>query len=217
MNREASYAAGELSRARLLDAAAACFAEQGYEGTSVRDITGRAACNVSAIKYYFGGKKELYVAVFDQRFQEITARRVPALRALLDVDELGLEQVLETFAQVFLEPLTDQPRGQQTMKLFLRDMVESHLPEGMLLEMMIRPTLAALMDALAKACPGLDGREAQLCCHSLVSQLVHVMHMQRLHGKPAPDTPPNLALDDMIRHIVSFTAAGIRSRLEVPA
>ncbi|RKZ35469.1 MAG: hypothetical protein DRQ37_06300, partial [Gammaproteobacteria bacterium] len=152
LNREASYAAGELSRARLLDAAATCFAEQGYEGTSVRNITGRATCNVSAIKYYFGGKKELYVAVFNHRFQEITSRRVQALRALLDVDELGLEQVLETFAQVFLEPLTDQPRGQQTMKLFLRDMVESHLPEGMLLEMMIRPTLAALMDALAKAC-----------------------------------------------------------------
>lgn len=50
-------------RQRLLTAARELFAQRGYEGTSVRDITSRAKANLAAITYHFGSKEALFHAV----------------------------------------------------------------------------------------------------------------------------------------------------------
>ncbi|MSR06478.1 MAG: TetR/AcrR family transcriptional regulator [Gemmatimonadetes bacterium] len=50
-------------KTRLVDVARRLFADQGYEGTSVRDITSRARANLGAITYHFGSKEALYHAV----------------------------------------------------------------------------------------------------------------------------------------------------------
>lgn len=44
----------------LIEAAKTIFAEKGYEGATVKDISDRANVNVSLISYYFGGKEGLY-------------------------------------------------------------------------------------------------------------------------------------------------------------
>ena len=51
------------TRDRLLQAAERLFARQGYEATSVRDITAAAECNVASVNYHFGGKNKLYLAM----------------------------------------------------------------------------------------------------------------------------------------------------------
>ena len=48
------------TRLNLLKSSARIFARKGYSGTSVRDIVNAAHVNVSAINYYFGGKRELF-------------------------------------------------------------------------------------------------------------------------------------------------------------
>ncbi len=201
-------------RERLLRAAANCFAERGYSGTSVRDITTLAECNIGAINYYFGGKHQLYVAIFEERFAELTERRVGALRALTDAPGLTLEQVVETFSDAFLAPLRAGDHGRQTMLLIMRDMVEGHLPGSLIANRMIRPTLGALMGALDRACPGLDREQMQLCCHSLISQLVHALQVQRLHERSGTGALPRVPIENTVEHIVRFTAAGIRGYLE---
>jgi TetR/AcrR family transcriptional regulator len=50
-------------RQRILTAARELFAQHGYEGTSVRDITARAKANLAAITYHFGSKEALFHAV----------------------------------------------------------------------------------------------------------------------------------------------------------
>lgn len=50
-------------RQRILTAARELFAERGYEGTSVRDITARAKANLAAITYHFGSKEALFHTV----------------------------------------------------------------------------------------------------------------------------------------------------------
>jgi AcrR family transcriptional regulator len=202
------------ARERLLDAAAKCFAEGGYAGTSVRGITAAAGCNVGAINYHFGGKQQLYVALFEERFAELTERRVGALRALMDEPHLTLERVLETFCHAFLEPLRAGDRGRETMLLIMRDMVEGHLPGSLIANRMIRPTLGALMGALDLARPGLTREKLQLCCHSLISQLVHTMQVQRLHERTDTGKLPHVSMENTVQHIVRFTAAGIRSYLK---
>ena len=75
---------GDLDRTvrnRLLEAAAESFAEKGFDGTSVRDITAKASCNVAAVNYHFGGKENLYFAVFRRYMAEMRDIRIAAIES----------------------------------------------------------------------------------------------------------------------------------------
>ncbi|MEK3785095.1 TetR/AcrR family transcriptional regulator [Paenibacillus sp. FSL K6-1230] len=52
-------------KTRILLTAKSCFAEQGYDGTSVRQICQLAGVNVSMVSYHFGGKEKVYEAIFE--------------------------------------------------------------------------------------------------------------------------------------------------------
>jgi AcrR family transcriptional regulator len=54
---------GELTATRLLDAAEALFASQGYDGTSLRQIAGETGIKEPGIYNHFAGKQALYEAV----------------------------------------------------------------------------------------------------------------------------------------------------------
>jgi len=54
------------TRAALLDAAESAFAEGGFEGASVRTITGQARANLGAVTYHFGSKAALFEAVVER-------------------------------------------------------------------------------------------------------------------------------------------------------
>jgi AcrR family transcriptional regulator len=54
---------GERTTARILDEAEALFAEQGYDGTSLRQIAERAGIQQPGLYNHFAGKEALYEAV----------------------------------------------------------------------------------------------------------------------------------------------------------
>jgi TetR/AcrR family transcriptional regulator len=51
----------------ILNIAEAIFSDFGYDGTSTRSISGRAGVNVSMLKYYFGSKEGLFLAVVNRK------------------------------------------------------------------------------------------------------------------------------------------------------
>lgn len=59
----------EDTRRRLLEAATAVFAEQGFHQASTRTIARRAETNIALIHYHFGDKAGLYRAIFAERFR----------------------------------------------------------------------------------------------------------------------------------------------------
>ncbi|MGD1036075.1 MAG: CerR family C-terminal domain-containing protein [Roseiarcus sp.] len=75
----------EFTRRALLDHATNVFAERGFEGASVREITRRAETNQAAINYHFGGKGSLY--------REVLKLAVSALGDASLLDEETLERV----------------------------------------------------------------------------------------------------------------------------
>lgn len=52
---------------QIMDSAEQLFADQGFNGTSVRDIAEKANVNLAMISYYFGSKEKLLEAIFDYR------------------------------------------------------------------------------------------------------------------------------------------------------
>ena len=53
------------TRATLLDAARAEFAERGYDGATVRVIAERAGVDPAMVNHWFGGKETLFTAALD--------------------------------------------------------------------------------------------------------------------------------------------------------
>jgi AcrR family transcriptional regulator len=72
------YAPGDRTRSKIIAAAIDVFADRGYDGASTRMIARRAKVNLGSIQYYFGGKKELYLACANH----ITDTVAPQVEAL---------------------------------------------------------------------------------------------------------------------------------------
>ncbi|MCX7921933.1 MAG: TetR family transcriptional regulator [Clostridia bacterium] len=56
------------ARMRILFAARKLFAQQGFEATTVRQISEEAKTNLALISYHFGGKENVFFALFDTYF-----------------------------------------------------------------------------------------------------------------------------------------------------
>ena len=56
------------TRRRILDAAEERFAADGYDATSIQDISARAGVSRGTPAYFFGSKEHLYRAVLDRSF-----------------------------------------------------------------------------------------------------------------------------------------------------
>lgn len=56
----------------IMDTAERLFGENGFSGTSVRDIAQEAGVNVAMISYYFGSKEKLMEMLFEQKSNKLT-------------------------------------------------------------------------------------------------------------------------------------------------
>ena len=64
----------EATRARVLDAAVACIAEEGFQPTNLARIAERAGLTTGAIQHQFGDKTALLSAVVERGFERMTDR-----------------------------------------------------------------------------------------------------------------------------------------------
>ncbi len=88
------------TRALILDAAEQLFGQQGHDNTSMRQITGAAGVNLSAVNYHFGSKDGLVQAVFQRRVAALNTERMLLLDALetqADGQALKPSQIVEAF------------------------------------------------------------------------------------------------------------------------
>jgi AcrR family transcriptional regulator len=69
------------SQERILDAAEALFARDGFNGISVKEIADAAEVDASLLHYYFASKAGLYSAVIGRRAEQVNSARLAALRA----------------------------------------------------------------------------------------------------------------------------------------
>lgn len=52
---------------KIIQAAIRLFADKGYDGVSIKEISRQAGTNSALISYYFGGKAQLYQAVLNRQ------------------------------------------------------------------------------------------------------------------------------------------------------
>src|SRR5690606_15695429 len=65
---------GEITAARILDAAEALFAERGYAGTTLRDVADAVGLRIPSLYNHFPSKDALYAAVLERGFGPVLDR-----------------------------------------------------------------------------------------------------------------------------------------------
>jgi len=81
------------TRARIVEAALAAFADLGFDGATTRDIAERAGVNQGLITYHFAGKLALWQAAVDAIFARLRDHFAARLAGLTEADagtRLGL-------------------------------------------------------------------------------------------------------------------------------
>jgi AcrR family transcriptional regulator len=101
-------AKSSLAQQRILDAASAVFAEEGFAGARVDEIAHRAGVNKAMLYYHVGNKQDLYTAVLTRNFDRMD-------EALVDAVKMGgsapdrLRAIIAGVAQA-LKAIPDHPR-----------------------------------------------------------------------------------------------------------
>ncbi len=200
------------SRKQLLEAAEELFAKQGFDGTSIRDITTKADRGPGSINYFFGDKNVLYEELFRKRLREMRDTRLTGIKnAMTNEKKATLENLLHSFSTAFLEPFSDPQRSERFMHLFARELIDQRLPKKMFLDEMVLPVTAALEEALVLLCPQLSKGDAQMCIHSIIGQLLHVMQVKVMFESGEGQSIASFDMGEAVDHIVKFSAAGIRA------
>lgn len=200
-------------RERLLEAAEVLFCDQGFSETSVRDLAGKAGCNIASVNYYFGGKEQLYKELWRQYLIHMRDVRLSGIDKVMSESggKPSLEELLKAFAYAFLGPFLDEPRAGRLMKLMAREMLDQHLPANMFIDDMIMPTMKAMGTALLSVCPSLDKEQVPHLLFSVVGQLIHLVRVKAMFEGVPNAQFPKFELASGVDHIVRFSAAGIRA------
>lgn len=83
----------------IIDVAERLFADNGFAGTSVRDIAKEADVNIAMISYYFGSKEKLLEAIFERHGEIIRMK----LESIINNKDLTPFQKIETLIEHYLE------------------------------------------------------------------------------------------------------------------
>jgi len=104
-------------RDQLIGVARNCFAEKGFDGTSIEEIAARASVSKPVIYEHFGGKEGLYAVVVDR---EVTTL-LTGLRVAITNPHAGSRRLLELATLALLDYIESCPEGFQ---IIMRDSSE---------------------------------------------------------------------------------------------
>ena len=95
-----------MTQQKLLDAAVEAFSENGFKGTSTRDIADRAGVHHPLITYHFKNKDQLWRAAADRIFREFN---IALVKATSDIPEDEPRKRAETFIRTYVRYAHRQP------------------------------------------------------------------------------------------------------------
>ncbi|MCH2615281.1 MAG: TetR family transcriptional regulator [Opitutales bacterium] len=207
------------TKRKIIEAAEVEFAENGYGGASVREITAHADVNVAAVNYHFGNKESLYKEMIRNRIEPLNRKRIDMLEKALEENDnfpLPLERIIDFLVRPILtELMTDDGNDFRFLRVIGRGLSEGQtfmkdFHHELLKEIVAKYT-AAISDSLRN--PGFEklayGMHL-LSCTILGAMMQHA----RLEVVSAGRIDLN-DVDGLCEQLVAYISGGLRAVTEV--
>jgi len=202
---------------KILDAAEHLFADKGFNGTSLREITSLAEVNLAAVNYHFGSKKELIKAVMSRYMNEVSPRLEAALITICQQEKQP--SLIEVFS-AFIEPLLSLNvfkengtsnflqllgRGYTDSQGFLRWFLTTQYPG----------VISNFVAAVQKAYPELTAEDIFWRLHFTMGTVVFTMSStDALIDIAESDFEKKMDIAGVIRKVIPFVAAGVAAPID---
>lgn len=202
---------------KILDAAESLFAENGFNGTSLREITSKAEVNLAAVNYHFGSKKELIKAVMSRYMNALSPLLIVALGDICQQDSkptltevltafieplLALNELKENGTSHFLQLLG---RGYTDSQGFLRWFLTTQYPE----------VISLFVNAVQKAYPELSPEEMFWRLHFTMGTVVFTMSSSdALIDIAKNDFDQDYSIAEVIQKVIPYVASGVGASIQ---
>ncbi len=195
---------------RILNAAEVLFAEQGFAGTSLREVTSRADVNIAAVNYHFGSKENLINEVFRRRMDEMSEARIALLRQAMAETPGQIEPILRAFVIPALAVSHDRGGGVAFIRVIARAYAEKNDGLRAFLSARYGHVLRDFAKALAACLPDLGKEQLYWRLDFLAGALTYAMADFGMIKRPngaSEAAHQQRAADELI----AFAAAGLRA------
>jgi TetR/AcrR family transcriptional regulator, regulator of cefoperazone and chloramphenicol sensitivity len=204
-------ASEENTRDKILSAAGEVFAEQGFEGATIRAITERAGVNVAAVNYHFRDKAELYTRVVLDACSARAAYRAAYREAMAEAVD-SPEERFRSLTYRFLEYLLDPARPNWKRRLMAREMANPTTALDELVEKNIRPLrddfLLPTLRELTGGC--FSRRQLSYFASSIMGQCLYFLQSRPIIDRLNPDFKIGKSeIAEIAEHITRFSLAAI--------
>lgn len=208
-DKQTDLATADDTRERLLHAAGEEFARVGFQAASVRTICDAADANVSAVKYYFGSKEQLYLAVWAVAAEQmVSAEPMPTLE---DDDDPrhALRRLVAWFMRLVLTESVSHPWAGRLLAH------ETVTPTPGALDMFVEHCAGPIKDEMSRIIRAVVGRRLGKKTHDdlvygVIALCVNAKHCREiltLLGHPPPTT--KAGINRMAGTLAEFAIRGL--------
>jgi AcrR family transcriptional regulator len=199
---------------RILDAAEQLFAQRGFYGVSLRDITQAAGVDVALVAYHFGGKRELFTAVFERRAEVLNRERLELLEGVRRAALPGtpaIEAIVNAFSQPLLERSARGGPGWKSYFALVANVNNSPEFGPLMMTRHYDPLVDRFIAVLREALPSCPPREIywgyQFLTGALTLTFAETGRIDKLSGGLCHSSD----LDSVHQRLVPYVAAGFRA------
>jgi AcrR family transcriptional regulator len=198
------------TKERILSAAETLFAQHGFAGTSLRQVTSRADVNLAAVNYHFGSKENLVNEVFRRRMDEMSQARLDALAIARQQPEAVLEAVLAAFIEPALALTLDRQGGSAFVRVLARAYAEKNERLRKFLSDNYGHVLREFSRALAECVPGLSKEQLYWRLDFIAGALTYAMADFGSIRRPA-GVSERVHAQRAASELITFAAAGLKA------
>lgn len=195
------------TKERILSAAEQLFAQRGFDGASLRQLTSAAGVNLAAVNYHFGSKDKLVEQVFRRRLDALNQRRLAALGEVVGLPQTTLEDVLEAFIRPALD-LSHDDSGALFMRVLARAFAEHDDSLRQFLSDNYGHVMRQFTAEFARLLPQLDKSELYWRIDLVTGALTHAMSGFGMIQRPK-DVSEQTHREQTAHHLIRFAVAGL--------
>ncbi len=199
------------TKQRILDAAEELFAEQGFDGASLRAITAGAGVNLAAVNYHFRSKETLIQAVLARKLGPINQMRLALLseyEAEASPRPVQLEKIVRAMVGPMVQSVTTKGAGSMNFGTVMgRVYLERNPRLQRLLVAELRGVIKRFLAALHRTLPGLPVEELYWRLFFTMGTVSHTLGapgmLAQISGGVCDPSDSNQTLDRLVTYVVA--------------